>query len=607
MGLLKGSRQTSVFLSLMSASLVLNASPVAARGFGFGNSISDALEGVSLQSQSSLGLSILSNEVEMNGFGLDSTSSAIRQALHDRGLNSSVAISAREKLYASRLKLNQDATGAGTVTDYDYLVGGYKVCSVAVRSVEHVSGETVIVGEIPQIFSVLTPTDADWPDMSESAERAIQDVSASQGHPGDSVRVGKSERCLFNEQGMLEPVWNFVLTLDGFQYEVFSSSSRVFKATPRSLDATATVQAYDPNILTGSLKNYSITVSGDQTLTNTYVTTSVYTGAARVTSASNTFNYTGSNTASAEASVFAYANQQLDFAVSNGYEWSGPKPMVVQVYAVVGNTTNNALYTPADPSDSDTVPYISVGEGDGRTLRNLAYDADVVSHEFGHHVIYQSITTIAGEGLVIHEGLADFLSFSRTGDACLGESICPDNSNMSSCRIFSNKCLRSGENSLVYNDSTYQSYAQSPHMQGTLVSGFFWDMRKSGAIPADTLTKLTFQAIKYLPSSSSIKNLVAALLYADSVNGETYRAAIVAAAEKRGIGPTTLGIDLANIKSSLASEQSTTSGGDSGSKKKGGVFGCTVSGSFGGGSGFLWLVLMALPLLFTRRRSKQNA
>lgn len=575
----------------------------AAQSFGFGDTILRELEGVSLQSKSSFDLSILAKQQESFKLSSSSVQLAMRQLLAERGLNPLVALKPVETRDLSGLSLSGIA-GPGIWTDFRYHFAGYPVCGVSIRSIEHPSGEVVVVGSIPQIERGMTPQESDWPDLNDTARKVIQSISETQGLSASTARVNQVERCLFNEQGQLEPAWDFVISMDEYQFSAQSNDHRVFAAAPRYFDAVnATVQAYSPNIEFGTLTNFTISTNGDQTLSNPFFVTEVASGSPRVTSSTHTFLYNGATTASSEASAFAYANQHLDFVTSKGYVWQGPKPMAVKVYASIRGNSNNALYTPASGTSA---PNIQVGEGDGVLLKNLAFDSDVVSHELGHHVIYQSVTVIAGESLVIHEGLADFITFARTGDDCLGESICPEGTQMRSCQLTSNRCLRSANNTLVYNDATYASFASQPHLQGQLISGWLWDIRKAATIPADTLTSLVLQALTYLPSDASISNLVAAVLYADSVNGATYQSAIIAAANARGLDVATLKIDLANLQSSLKSQAPPAKEPES--KKN--FLGCAaIAGQHGqedsrsSNSGMLWLMVALLPILVVQVRA----
>lgn len=574
--------------------------------FDFGGSIERQLDGSVLKSESSIDLTPV-RKLSTNSFGLNSiigSADSLRTLLEDKGLHPYLGMKRIRQLNNGGLGLTGTGNSSAVASDYQFQIGNYPVCGVTLRTIEHGNGSLVVVGNIPLVDQVSSFADSDWPDRTESARFAIEGISAHQGLATSGARITASKRCLMNEQGTLEPVWDFIVDLEGFQFTAWSTPWRIGHASPRFLDASATVRAYDPNKVTGTLKDFTITVTGDTTLTNDFFTTSDYTGAARATSATNSFVYSGTSDAYfAEASTFAYVNQQYDFVAGKGYTWQGVKPLTVIVHALIKGSPNNALYT---PSDGSSTPVIRVGDGDGSTLQNLPYDSDVVSHEFGHHVVYQSITTIGGESLVLHEGLADFLAMSRTGDTCLGESICPTGSSL--CQV-AGKCLRSADNTLAYNDAKYSSYATTPHLQGQLASGFLWDIRKNNGMPGDTLASYVLEAIPYLPSNADFKSLIAALLYVDQLHSNTYQSVIISAATARNLSPSSLGIDLTNLQTSIKSSSPAASSNESSSSKSGGFLGCgTIGSGLGtqqGSAVWMVLILFALPLILRMRPKLQ--
>ncbi len=555
-----------------------------------------------LQSQLSVDLEPLSRSMPgvRGAFGLDGLqNSLVRRSLERHGLHPNLSIKLLQKTDLKGLGLQANSR-IKSISDFEYQLGDVALCNARMRAVEELTGETVIVGGVPLVAQTLSLSPEDWPEINNSAQMAIDSIANHQGHNPKMARVTSVRRCYYNLPAGLEPAWDFILRFGEFQYSVQSDESKVLQAMPRHLDATATVQAYSPNILSGTLQNYSIDVTGDGTMTNAYFTTSIYSGAARATSGSNIFSYSGTNTPSSEASAFAYVNSHYDYVASNGYVWSGPKPLTVNVYATIKANVNNALYTPFDGTSG---PHIYVGEGDGVVLRNLAFDTDVVSHELGHHVIYQAVTFIGGESLVLHEGLADFLSFSRTGDACLGESICPPGTTMSSCKISNNQCLRTGNNTLVYQGDTYRSYSSFPHQQGMLISGFLWDLRKNNIIPSDVLIKYVLEAITYLPDKATIKNFMASLYYVDSKNSKTYFDGINTTAIARGLDASTLAIDLSSLEVEAGAATATAPPAES--KKEKGIFGCGTLGAQSGlqkstssSASSLWLLAFAVFPLF---------
>ena len=100
-----------------------------------------------------------------------------------------------------------------------------------------------------------------------------------------------------------------------------------------------------------------------------------------------------------------------------------------------------------------------------------------------------SITRISGESLVLHEGLSDFFTFARTGNACLGESICPATSDF--CYV-PNQCLRTGDNDLALGDAIS---SPEPHMKSQFISGL-WDLIKKDKAPANVWAALVLKAVK---------------------------------------------------------------------------------------------------------------
>lgn len=164
-------------------------------------------------------------------------------------------------------------------------------------------------------------------------------------------------------------------------------------------------------------------------------------------------------------------------------------------------TPNNALYQPAVSSSG--YPQIMVGDGDGNILQNLGKDNDVVSHEFSHHILFRTLTNTTGESLVLHEGLADLFTFMQTGNACLGESICPSGS--SACWL-PDRCLRSAENDLSYLDTTYRSWVSAPHLRGQLISAVLWDLAQD--LNFTKVAQLTFTASSFFLEDSGLQDFV---------------------------------------------------------------------------------------------------
>src|SRR5690606_34583582 len=107
----------------------------------------------------------------------------------------------------------------------------------------------------------------------------------------------------------------------------------------------------------------------------------------------------------------------------------------------------------------------------------LSTNSDVVAHEFGHHVEFESLQETRGESLVMNEGLTDYFAMARSGDSCLGESICPYNSSIN-CEVNQKapkqSCLRSATAvKYVLNENT----KTDAHFKSQFISGMLWDLR----------------------------------------------------------------------------------------------------------------------------------
>ncbi|RYZ61944.1 MAG: hypothetical protein EOP09_19325 [Proteobacteria bacterium] len=108
---------------------------------------------------------------------------------------------------------------------------------------------------------------------------------------------------------------------------------------------------------------------------------------------------------------------------------------------------------------------------------------------------------------MIHEGLADFFVYARTGNACLGETICPVRSTM--CAKVG-QCLRSGENVLKFTDG---GLSKTAHLRSQVLSGMMWDIGKKIGLEKTGL--IAFTAVDYLLPRSTYVDLTLGLMKAD--------------------------------------------------------------------------------------------
>jgi hypothetical protein len=416
---------------------------------------------------------------------------------------------------------------------------------------------------VPKVDAVYPFHDDAWPDVNSSVQQASAAVQQLSGR-SEALAVTSVSKCLYPVAGELTPAWKIIVTADKWPFVTYVGDAGLIEGDAMAFDATAQVRAYhsnskdsDPN--KKALINFTVEVSGDGTLTNDYFVTAFGNSATRNQAP---FDADQSNPDHFnEQSTFAHVNRQFQFVSQNGYTWKGPKPIKVFT-SYPSSRESNAQYIPFNGS---TGPLIIIGPGKTGELTNLATDSDVVSHEFGHHVVYGSVTEVpaGSESLVIHEGLADALTFFASGDYCLGESICPYPEDPKKfCQVLG-QCLRTATISNKYRDSAY--LASGPHARGQVISGMFADIKKSGKIPAENLHKLLIASITYLPKEATIKSLIIAVLDADfTLYNQQYAAVIKDAAIARGMGIEDLGIDLADVDGKPPIDETAKSKKDSG-------------------------------------------
>ncbi|RYZ56979.1 MAG: hypothetical protein EOP07_11180 [Proteobacteria bacterium] len=325
-----------------------------------------------------------------------------------------------------------------------------------------------------------------------------------------------------------------------------------------------------------------------------------------------TFNYNPANESNkfTQASIFTHTNVALSWLKSHGYKNFGDTQIKLLAHAKISGDVNNALYQPAS---GGAAPMILVGDGDGNVLQNLGTDADVVSHELGHHVVYKTVTDIRGESLVIHEALADYFTFARTGNACLGESICPNTPvGLQVCAV-PRQCLRSGENDYAYGDADLPEQA---HLRGQFISGLLWDLTKKDNIPQDDVTSLVLKSVDLLVSNSGYKHLIVAMLLVDHAEfRDKYCPTILARAKVRGLSGILSDVSCSSITSSTNSQANvttflntggtTTPAATTSTKKAGKACGVLNAGG-GSGQAAGLLLILSLPAAITWVRRKKS-
>ena len=418
---------------------------------------------------------------------------------------------------------------------YKFLLDGVPVCGYQVRAVALKGQDILALGRVPSLEQVIPTSASDWPRQDR-----VFDVAASQlSHllAGAGVAAAAAERCYIVRDGAPRPAWKFQLIAGDRPYTAIADEAKTYQIDRLFFDvADGKAKVYPENsVATPTLADIPLAGLVGNELQTALLKTTVTAGHTRASEPSHEFVYPPGDDRFSEVSSFAHAVAHMKFLTDRGFEYYDVvAPMLIEVHKAPGGHTNNALFTPAIGGEA---PRITIGDGDGIALQNLTLDGDVVSHELGHLVLFKNVITTSGHSLVLHEGLADFLTFARSGNACLGESICPMGGGV--C-VIEGQCLRSGELAVKYNDDQWQDWmganSRLGHLHGQVISGMLWDLHKSGAMPLDVLTTTVMTAMTYLPEESTFENFIDSLVTANSaVSGPKYDAAIRQAVTARGM------------------------------------------------------------------------
>lgn len=405
-----------------------------------------------------------------------------------------------------------------------FQVDGVPLCQFQLKFHETLKGGMAVFGNLPRIDVQREFSASDWPEEAYFGPRIVETLSMKGLDP--DFKILQKTPCLWTHEGSLYPVWELEFTSGDLLYAAIVDDQTVHRFHPKHFHATGKAKTYPNNIKDPERQEFTINeMTGSGYLENAYFTTCVPSGPSvyvcpptafagppypLVKEASLNYDYTlaGNGDALTQTSVFVNANRTLEWLKEHGYKSFGNVPIRLHVHAVFQGDSNNALYEPR-PGFS----IIYVGDGDGDILQNLGTDADVVGHELGHHVVYDTIKRIdKREPLVLHEGLADYLTFARTGNACLGESICPDSSVQTRVCTIAKRCLRSGENDYTFGGATTP---KEPHTQSQFISGMLWDLYAKDKIPLNDVTRLVLRTLELMVEDSGFVHWSVGMLLAD--------------------------------------------------------------------------------------------
>ena len=518
-------------------------------------------------------------------------SSQLNTQLHNEGLHPFI-----ESRYRARDLGLAHGSGEPAQT-IEFWFGGKRIHGFGIKAVALPSQnqELVLSGNFPALDESASQLAlqrlGDWPSEVTSlaiARDSLQPGSGSEapddgdyGDDGESagndthLTPTVSEAVYFAVGNNLIPAWKFLLTINGLPWEAISDDREILGFTPRFFDMTQTsANVYATTKDAATLADIYFSIGdGKSTLENSHFKTDQgYSGQSEATITNGKFDFAGDASKTAqfrEANVFAHASQHLDYLLAQGYKWTSAQPITLRVAECYESTCNctagractdksNAIYVPND--DDYSTPSIRIAEGDGVYLKDLHYDGAVVSHEFGHHVVFSAITSYSkgSEALQLHEGLADFFVMTRTGNPCLGSGICPAG-NQSIC--YTSQCLRTADNDLTYGSPAF--LAGADHQKGQLISGLLWDLKLAGIDTGD-LTKIVLGAIDLLPPAATFGDFTSAIQVADRT---LFKSAHLATIEQK--------ILARNLDASLSSGNDNPPS-ETKRRSSGNIFGCTV-------------------------------
>lgn len=317
----------------------------------------------------------------------------------------------------------------------------------------------------------------------------------------DAITVTKTEACAYiDEAQSIVPAWkaNTATKKSDGSKEILvvlldQSSNSILKEIPKSFRFDAEAKIYKNNPLDKSLTTYSLPhMQSNGYLCSNFFTTSLAAGKTPAKAADGKFHFAPGTTEFQETSVFTYASIMYDW-FTNKLQINDHVAYPISL-VVTDSLDSGPVYHTADPDGNHPRPTIVLPHTMGTLLHNLNYDADVPFHEVGHHFIFKYIKDAKkNKNIVLHEGGTDFFTMMLTGDPCIGETICTENSRICA----SNKCLRNADNNYKYYSNPPN---KNPHQFSQLFSGLLWNIAEElGRI---SFAKTVIKGLEMMPVNS---------------------------------------------------------------------------------------------------------
>jgi hypothetical protein len=526
--------------------------------------------------------------------------------------------------------------------DFGFRFSGRNFCDSFVRAHKVKGLQPSISGTAPSRYLEMRELEFDQSKLNQAMD-ALQSELTDRGFqdPPSSIRI--LSECVATGDYEISEAWQIEFLAQGTPVRATIAPFRVLRFEELRFDIARTGRAtvYPRNEQNGAqMQSFDLpAMSESGELTSSYFKTQPC-RVSRVSSAESIYAPMYRSSAYSEVAVFTHANQMRKFYQSIGLEEATPPQILLVLHDYFLSTSisdpctvnslnsdatpNQALYVPAFGS---APPRIALGDGDGYGLKDLPLEADVVSHEYGHHVIFRVMTSTTGESLVLHEGLADVFVMLKNDDSCFAPSICPANS--TGCFV-KGQCLRTASHIMKFSDASLPGAA---HQRGQIISAMFWDLRNDTSIGSDAadrldiVRKLAFGGIERLKKSSSYKDLVSALTNADLALFEgKYSCQIFAAATKRSLIQSSEDLCLnpsaaspgteipaddeeptGTVEKASGQEEPTPSPTPFGNKSSSDTSLCGVVGTGNAShSAWIWLLVGILPTLLRYRKMRDS-
>jgi len=526
---------------------------------------------------------------------------AVLSTLRGQGISS---------LFQLKSRPRQKMAGMGQASEFSFYAGGIALCEHRVVASDLPGGGFFMLGEAPALPSgFLPPALSDWPDREASQDLARHEFE-NMGWSHVTVAKEKTTPCLRTtmDDGLI-PVWEMWVGTESGTYRLLVDESLIHLTEPLFFSATGTARTYKKNPRHGSLIDVALTnLEGNGTLSSKHLYTSNGNGG-RAFAEDHQFIYEPGDPRFPEASAFAHASEMLDFFVAFGYQWHSPGPLRIVVNDPDFDASKiGGVYQ----IDANGLPEIRIGNTItdiefGTLLVNLNTDADVILHEFSHHIIARTLGNFPGEPITVHEALADYFTFAKTKDFCLGESLCIGATTDVGKRVCQvpQECLRSAINTMKLTDS---NLPEEPHRRSQFLSGMLADLSRNQGIAQTQVAATAYAATGLFTPYSGFRDVILGMMIADrQLFGGSANCTIYNTAVARGLQSHLTGIDCAAANlpamSPVNVEKEVTNATTSTSTSKGkSACGTTAGVSTPAGIPFLMSALLTLTALFVRRR-----